>query len=149
MGLPVELLDENGKVLAQSKVYFISPQVDNNLQGILAKAPIPKSSIALRNGQIVNARVTWSTSQQPTVPILAVSRTGGQNFVYVAAPKGNSYSAHQVAVTLGEPVDNLYPVLNGLHPGDRVIVSGIQMLQEGVPVQPMQGPPPAAATADR
>jgi len=142
-GLAVDLLDESGTVLAKSKIDFVSPQVDNGLQGILAKASVPKSSERLRNGQIVNARVTWGTVQQPTVPILAVTRVGGQTFVYVAAPQGSGYMAHQVAVTLGEPVGNLYPVLAGLNSGDRVIVSGIQLLQEGAPVQPMSGPPPA------
>jgi len=144
MGLPVDLLDESGAVLAHSSIYFVSPEVDNGLQGILAKAPIPKSAERLRVGQIVNARVTWSTTQQPTVPVLAVTRIGGQTFVYVAAPRGTGYSAHQVSVTLGDPVGNVYPVLGGLNTGDRVILSGTQFLQEGMPVQPLPGPPPAA-----
>ena len=148
MGLPVDLVDESGAVLAHSNIYFVSPQVDNGLQGILAKAPIPKAAQRLRNGQIVNTRVTWGTSQTPTVPILAVTRVGGQSFVYVAAPQGPGYSAHQVSVTLGEPIGNIYPVLAGLHTGDRVILSGIQFLQEGVPVQPLgaSGPPPHAGS---
>ena len=146
-GLAVDLLDEGGKVLAQSKVYFVSPQVDNGLQGILAKAPIPKASERLRNGQIVNARVTWSTDRTPTVPVLAVTRIGGQTFVYVAAAKGGGFAAHQVSVTLGEPVGNLYPVLGGLKTGDKVILSGIQFLQEGVPVMPLSGAPAAPAPA--
>ena len=141
-GLPVELLDASGDVLAHSNIYFVSPQVDNGLQGILAKAPIPTSSQRLRNGQVVNARITWKTTQIPTVPVLAVTRIGGQTFVYVAEPKGNGFVAHQVAVTLGEPIGNMYPVIGGLKVGDRVVLSGIQMLQEGVPVMPMQGPPP-------
>jgi len=144
MGLPVDLLDETGAVLAHSTIDFVSQQVDNNLQGILAKAPIPKSSERLRNGQIVNARITWSTSPTPTVPVLAVTRIGGQTFVYVAAQQGSGYAAHQVAVTLGEPVGNLYPVQAGLRTGDRVILSGIQLLQEGVPVVPMEGKPPTS-----
>jgi RND family efflux transporter MFP subunit len=144
LGLPVDLLDESGTVLAHSNIYFVSPQVDNDLQGILAKAPIPKSSQLLRNGQILNARVTWNTTQTATVPVLAVTRIGGQSFVYVAAPRGSGFSAHQVLVTLGEPVGNVYPVLAGLRPGDRVILSGIQFLQEGEPVMPLT-PPPAKA----
>jgi RND family efflux transporter MFP subunit len=147
MGLPVDLVDSSGAVLAHSKVYFVSPQVDNNLQGILLKAPIPKSAVRLRNGQIVNARVTFSTSQQPTVPVLAVTRIGGQSFVFVAQPQGPAFSAHLTAVGLGEPVGNVYPVLSGLKTGDKVILSGTQMLQEGFPVQPIEasGPPPHAA----
>ena len=145
IGLPVDLLDESGTVLAHSDLYFVSPQVDNDLQGILAKAPIPKSSQRLRNGQIVNARVTWSTAQTATVPVLAVTRIGGQSFVYVATPHGSGYAAHQVLVTLGEPVGNVYPVVAGLHLGDKVILSGIQFLQEGAPVQPMEAPGPTTA----
>ena len=145
LGLPVDLLDESGKVLAHSNVYFVSPQVDNGLQGILAKAPIPKASQLLRNGQMVNARIVWGTDQTPTVPVLAVTRIGGQTFVYVAAAKGGGFTAHQVSVTLGEPVGNIYPVQAGLKTGDRVILSGIQFLQEGVPVQPMGGAAPPGA----
>lgn len=139
-GLAVDLLDANGTVLTHSNLYFISPQVDNGLQGILAKAPIPKSAGMLRNGQIVNARVTWSSAPALTVPVLSVTRIGGQSFVYVATARGNGYMAHQTSVSLGEPVANRYPVRDGLRQGDEVITSGIQMLQEGVPVVPMQGP---------
>lgn len=143
-GLAVDLLDESGTVLEHTSLDFVSPEVDNELQGILVKAAIPTPSERLRNGQIVNARLTWSTAKTATVPVLAVTRIGGQPFVYVAAAKGSGYSAHQVSVTLGEPVGNVYPVLAGLRPGDRVILSGIQFLQEGVPVQPMEAPPAGA-----
>ena len=143
-GLAVDLLDANGAVMAHTSLDFVSPEVDNNLQGILAKAPIPKSSQQLRNGQIVNARITWSAAQTPTVPVLAVSRIGGQSFLFVAAAQGPGFIAHQVSVKLGEPVGNLYPVLGGLNVGDRVILSGTQFLQEGMPVLPMQPPGPAA-----
>lgn len=142
-GLPVDLLDETSKTLAHTSLDFVSPQVDNSLQGILAKAPIPKSSQRLRNGQILNARITWSTAQAPTIPVLAVTRIGGQTFVYVAAQQGTKYAAHLVSVTLGEPIGNVYPVQAGLRAGDRVILSGLQFLQEGVPVQPMEGTAPA------
>jgi RND family efflux transporter MFP subunit len=145
IGLPVDLLDESGTVLAHSNLYFVSPEVDNDLQGILAKAPIPKASERLRNGQILNARITWNTVQTATVPVLAVTRIGGQSFVYVAAPRGNGYAAHQTLVNLGEPVGNIYPVLGGLHTGDKVILSGIQFLQEGAPVMPLMPPGPAKA----
>jgi len=138
-GLPVELMDASGTVLARSTISFLSPQVDNGLQSILAKAEIPRTAERLRNQQLVNAKVTWKTSPQPVVPVLAVVRVGGQPFVYVASPspQGNGYAAHQVAVTLGDTVGNSYPVLSGLKTGDKVILSGLQFLQEGPPVQPL------------
>ena len=136
-GLPVEILDGSGKILVKSKIGFLSPQVDNGLQSILAKAEIPRSAELLRNQQLVRARVTWSTAPAPVVPVLAVSLVGGQTFVYLASPKGDGYIAHQVPVTLGETVGNTYPVLGGLKPGDKVITSGLQFLQEGAPVKPL------------
>ena len=145
-GLPVEILDTAGKVLAKSTISFISPQVDNGIQGILAKADIPSDS-KLRNLQVVNARVIWSTSPKPTVPVLAVQRIGGESFVYLAQPAGQGFSAHLVPVQLGQPEGNVYPVLGGLESGQKVIVSGLQFLAEGAPVQPMAGGPPAAAKA--
>lgn len=140
--LPVELLDSAGHSLAKSTIYFVSPQVDNGTQSILAKAPVPASS-GVRNLQIVNARVTWDTKQSATVPVLAVTKIGGASFVYLAVPHGDGFVAHLTSVTLADPVGNNYPVLSGLKPGDRVILSGLQFLQEGSPVKPLsQGPPP-------
>jgi RND family efflux transporter MFP subunit len=136
-GLPVEILDTSGKSLVKSRISFLSPQVDNGLQSILAKAEIPRTADRLRNQQLVRARVTWSTAPAPVVPVLAVSLVGGQTFVYLAAPKGEGFIAHQVPVTLGETVGNTYPVLGGLKPGDKVITSGLQFLQEGAPVKPL------------
>jgi RND family efflux transporter MFP subunit len=136
-GLPVEILDGTGNVLVKSRIDFISPQVDNGLQSILAKADIPRTAQLLRNQQLIRARIIWSTSPAPVVPVLAVSLVGGQTFVYLATPKGDGYIAHQVAVNLGETVGNTYPVISGLKPGDKVIVSGLQFLQEGAPVKPL------------
>jgi RND family efflux transporter MFP subunit len=136
-GLPVEILDTAGKTLVKSKISFLSPQVDNGLQSILAKAEIPRSAQVLRNQQLVRARVIWSTAPAPVVPVLAVSLVGGQTFVYLAAPKGGGYIAHQVPVMLGDTVGNTYPVISGLKPGDKVITSGLQFLQEGAPVKPL------------
>ena len=137
LGLPVSILDTAGNVLTTTKIDFLSPQVDTSLQGILAKATVPRSSEVLRNAQLVKARVTWNTKPAPTVPVLAVTRIGGQPFVYIAQPKGDGFTAHQVAVTLGDTIGNAYPVVSGLSLGQKVITSGLQFLQEGAPVKPL------------
>ena len=143
-GLPVEILDNSGQPVERTSIDFVSPQVENTLQGILAKAPVRSST--LRNGQLVTAQVIWGTSPRPVVPVLAVSRLGGQAFVYVAQSAGNGkFIAHQQAVSLGQTLGNDYAVLSGLTNGDKVIVSGTQFLVDGMPVLPMPGAPPARA----
>jgi RND family efflux transporter MFP subunit len=136
-GLSVDIIDSDGNTVTKSVINFLSPQVDNGLQSILAKAPIPHGT-KLRTEQLVKARVVWNTNPAPVVPVLAVTRVGGQAFVFLAATqKDGKYAAHQVPVTLGETLGNTYPVIQGLSQGDKVILSGLQFLQEGVPVQPM------------
>lgn len=118
--------------------------MDDALQGILVKAPV--RSRALRTQQLVKAKVVWGVNPRPLVPVLAVTRLGGQAFVFVAQSAGNGkFVAHQQAISLGDTVGNNYAVLNGLTSGDKVIVSGTQMLMDQMPVIPMpSGPPPAA-----
>jgi RND family efflux transporter MFP subunit len=123
MGLPVEILDNDGAVLAKSTISFLSPQVDNGLQSILAKAEIPKSQQMLRNFATGECASYLEHSAEANSSGACGRRVGGQPFVFVAAAKGDGYTAHQVAVTLGETVGNTYPVLSGLKPGDKVILS--------------------------
>jgi len=138
-GLEVDLMDTNGNLLEKTKIDFISPQVDSSLQGILVKAPVHLAPEKLRNLQLVKARVVWSTSPTAVVPVLAVTRLGGQPFVFVAQQRGGQYFANQVAVTLGDTVGNSYAVTSGLSAGDRVITSSTQFLVNGMPVMPLGG----------
>jgi len=136
MGLPVQIVTSSGELIESSSIDFVSQQVDNAIQGVLAKAPIHASLDRFRNEQLVKARVIWSTSPAPTVPVLAVTRIGGQPFVYVATEVNGSTVARQRSVMLGDTVGNDYAVKDGLKQGEKVITSGIQFLIDGAPVQP-------------
>lgn len=137
MNLPVQVLDSNGKVLANTRISFISPQVDNTTQTVLLKARIANGNDALRQSQFIRARVVWGTHQNPEVPILAVSRLAGQYFAFVAEPQAKGgFVAKQRPLTIGETVGNDYEVQDGIKPGDKVIVSGTQFLMDGAPVIP-------------
>lgn len=139
MGLGVDISDNSGHVLEKTKIDFISPQVDNNLQAILVKAPVHATPEIVRNAQMVKARVIWSTKPMPVVPVLAVTRLGGQNFVFVAQQQSGHFFARQLPVTLGDTVGNAYSISSGLNAGDRVIVSGTQFLVNNMPVMPLGG----------
>lgn len=137
MGLEVDLLDTSDKLLEKSKIDFVSPQVDNTLQGILVKAPVHFGPEMLRNSQLVKAKVIWSTASMAVIPVLAVTRQGGQSFVFVAKQQNGMFVATQTPVTLGDTVGNSYSVTSGLNAGDRVIVSSTQFLVNNMPVQPL------------
>lgn len=136
MGLPVELLDTAGKKLADTAVTFISPRVDDQTQTVLAKAIVKGENPALRSLQQVRARVIFKTQQGLVVPVVSVIRINGKHFVYVAEEKDGKVTARQRPVDLGQIVKDDYTVLGGLKANERVVVSGVQKLGDGAPINP-------------
>jgi RND family efflux transporter MFP subunit len=136
-GLRVRLLGNDGSLVAESVVDFVSPQVDDRTQSILVKAPAPAGK-GLRNDQFVRAQVIWREEPGLTIPAVAVIRINGQYFAFVAEQGGKGFVAHQRSVKLGDLVGNNYVVVGGLKAGDRLIVSGVQKIGEGAPVQPQE-----------
>lgn len=165
-GLQVELSDQQGNNLAIGQISFISPQVDASAQSILAKASFNNAQNLLLNGQYVRARVVWQERPGILVPTAAISRIGGQAFVFVAKPPDATPSeptaeapteeqpappdaagqaaalvAEQRLVTLGDLQGSSYQVLEGLQAGEQIVVSGILNLSDGAPINPNAQPP--------
>jgi RND family efflux transporter MFP subunit len=139
VGLPLELLGEDGRVVVEAKADFISPRVDGTTQSVLVKATIRNPAGQLRSQQFVRTRVIWSSGEGITVPVLAVTRVSGQAFVFVAEQQDGREVARQRPVRLGAISGEVYAVLDGVKAGDRIVVSGVQKLADGVPISPTQG----------
>jgi len=133
LGLTVQLADDAGIKIADTRITFLSPQVDTETQTVLAKATV-ESPRGLRVAQQVRAQVVWSSHEGTVIPVLAVTRISGQFFAFLAVKEGNGTVARQRLLKLGDTLGNDYVVLEGLKPGDHIIVSGLQFLQDGMPV---------------
>ena len=134
LGMPVRLVSQEGRVLARTRIDFISPQVDDKTQGVLAKAQVP-SDQGFRTEQFARAQIVWSSEQGLTVPVVAVTRINGQYFAYVAEPgQKGGLVARQRLVRLRPLSGAEYLLEDGLKVGDRLIVSGIQKVTDGTPV---------------
>ena len=138
-GMSVEVLDAQGHSLGISRVFFIAPNVNNNNQSILIKALFDNSKGQLRADQFAQARVIWSQRVGVLIPTTAVAPVAGENFVYVThsekSPEGKSQVvARQKRVKLGNIRGNNYQVLEGLQPGEKIIVSGLLNLRDGAPI---------------
>jgi RND family efflux transporter MFP subunit len=146
-GLPVRLVDETGKAVSESHITFVSPQVDTDTQTVLAKATIENSQSKLRIAQQMRAQVTWGTHEGTVIPVLDVTRINGQFFAFLAVKEGNGTVARQKALKVGDAVGNDYAVLDGLKPGDHIITTGLQFLQDGAPVSEQIQNPAASGGA--
>ena len=136
LGLPVQILDANGQVVATNPITFVAPRVDDATQTVLAKALLRQVPPFTRVQQFVRTRVVWRNEPGLTIPVVSVLRIGGQYFCFVAEPSGQGLVARQRPVQLGEIAGNDYVVTGGLKPGDKIIVSGVQKIGDGMPVRP-------------
>ncbi len=134
LNLPVQITDAAGNVLAEGHLDFISPEVDNQTQSILVKSWIRNPQDRLRTSQFIRARIVWSSHPGVMIPVLAASQISGQFFAFVAEGEGKSLVARQRMLRLGPMIGNDYVVLDGIKPGDRIIVSGTQYLADGAPI---------------
>lgn len=134
LDLPVKLLDENGALRTETRITFVSPQVDPETQTVLAKAALGEGKAHFRIAQQVRTQIIWSTREGQVVPVLAVQRINGQFFAFVAVKEDKGIVARQRLLKLGDIVGNDYVVLEGINSGDHIIVSGLQFLQDGASV---------------
>ena len=137
IGLPIQVLDEQKKVIATAKINFIESNVNSDSQLVIAKAFLDNLDRKLLNRQFIQSRIIWNTTEGILVPTSAIFRIGGQAFVFIAKanPSGEGLVAQQKAITLGEIQGNQYQVLEGLVEGDKIITAGILQVRDGEPIQ--------------
>ncbi len=144
-GLPVQILDDQSQKIGEGSVFFISPTVNPQSQSVLVKAVFDNRDKKLRQNQVVRVRLVWDRRPGLKVPITAISRQAGRNFVYVLetiTTEGKTKTiAKQKPIELGKIVKNQQEVLSGLQPQEQVIVSGIQFLTDGAEVKVKQDKP--------
>jgi len=134
MGTKVDIVADDGKPPVATRITFVSPRVDPQSQLLLVKAAVPNSANRFKNEQEVHARIYFRQLEAPTIPVTSVTRLGSQAFAFVVQSQNGKDVARQVPIELGQVIGNEYVVLNGIKSGDRVVISGTQMLADGVPV---------------
>ena len=136
LGLPVRIVDDAGATIAEEKINFVAPSVDERTQTVLVKTPVSVPG-TLRTEQYVRSFIIWTTEPAIVVPVTAITRINGQWFAFVAeaGEGGKGLVARQRSVEVGPVVGNAYTVQQGLKAGDRLIAAGIQKIRDGAPVQ--------------
>ncbi len=134
--LPVTLVLANGTLHPDTgKFVFIDRAVDPKTGTLRVRAEFANATKVLRPGMFGRIRVDLGTRPDSIlIPERAVAELQGKNFVWVI---GADNKASQRSVKVGGPVGDSILIQEGLKPGDRVVVEGLQKVREGAPVQPM------------
>jgi membrane fusion protein, multidrug efflux system len=143
----VTLILENGSTFAPiGRLDFLDLSIDETTGTAALRAEFPNPGHQLLPGQFVRARI--EAGQRPdgiTVPQRAVRISPQGPSVMVIGAKSDAVAR---AVKLGDLQGGNWVITDGLKPGDRVIVDGLQKVMPGQPVRiAAPGKRPAAAPA--
>ncbi len=132
----LELILADGSVHPEKgAIVFVDRNVDPSTGAILIEAYFPNPKKLLRPGQYAKIRAEVDEVENGIlVPQRAVSEFQGIYQVYVV---NDSNIVQLREVKTGPTVKDKWLILEGLEPGERVVVEGIQMLKPGMTVTPI------------
>jgi membrane fusion protein (multidrug efflux system) len=147
-GVPVELILADGSRHPHTgRFAFADRQVDVQTGTVKVAALFPNPGNLLRPGQFARVRAQRSVKAGALlVPQRAVMELQGS---YQVAVVGADQKVEIRPVKVGQQVDGLWVIKEGLRPGDRVVVEGLQKVRPGMVVtaKPYAAPGPAGSPA--
>jgi membrane fusion protein (multidrug efflux system) len=144
--LEFDLILGNGNVYPQKgKFYALDRNLDPKTGSIRYEVTFPNPGNNLRPGQFGKVRFVADMKKGAmVVPQEAVNELQGS---FQVAVVGDDNKVSIRPVKMGERIGALWEVTDGLKPGDRVVVQGLQKAREGTTVSVKEWTPPANQVA--
>jgi len=146
--LEFNLILGNGNVYPQKgKFYALDRNLDPKTGAIRYEVTFPNPGNILRPGQFGKVRFVADMKKGAlVVPQEAVNELQG-NFQVAVVDQNNKVSIRPVK--MGERIGAMWEVTEGLKPGDKVVVQGLQKAREGSTVTAKDWTPPADALVSK
>jgi len=134
--IPLDLILVNGSIYPQKgTLAFADRQVNVRTGTITVVALFPNPGNILRPGQFARVRALTTVKKGALlVPQRAVTEIQGSYQVAVVGPDSKIDIR---PVKVGDRVDNLWVIDEGLKPGEHVVAEGIQKVKKGMIVNPI------------
>jgi multidrug efflux system membrane fusion protein len=132
--IPMRMVTSTSDDTFEGRLQLIDNQVDARSGTIRVRAVFDNKDGVLMPGQFARVRM----GQAKTEPALMVSERAigtDQNKRFVLVVSADNKAEYR-EVTLGALVDGLRVVTNGLTPGERIIVNGLQRIRPGALIAP-------------
>ena len=145
--IPLDLILVNGSIYPQKgTLAFADRQVNVRTGTITVVALFPNPGNILRPGQFARVRALTTVKKGALlVPQRAVIELQGS---YQAAVVGPDSKVDIRPVKVGDRIDNLWVIDEGLKPGERVVAEGLQKVKEGMIVNPIPYSMPSQAKTE-
>lgn len=127
------LLADNTVYGSKGKIDVISGQFDRNTGSVILRANFPNPQGLLRSGNTGKVRLSLAHKNALSIPQSATVEV--QDKVYVFAVLDSNKVAREPVTIVGKNGTN-YIISDGIKPGDRIVLSGLDRLQEGMVIHP-------------
>jgi membrane fusion protein, heavy metal efflux system len=114
----------------RGRISYVDPKVDPATRTAQVRIELANPGQMFKIGMYVSVAFGALGAAEKTTPVVpknAVQTIGNQQIVFVASEKPNEFALR--AVRLGPESNGLYPVLEGLTVGERVVTEGSFMLR--------------------
>jgi membrane fusion protein (multidrug efflux system) len=139
-------LDDGSVYPLDGKLEFTDITVDQTTGSVKLRAIFPNPDQILLPGMFVRAHLREGIDDHAIlVPQVAVARDAKGNPTVMIVGADNKVEMR--AITVSRTHGSNWVVDSGLNPGDRVIVAGLQKVQPGAVVKPVEQSPTPADTA--
>ena len=129
----------------EGHVSAIAPAADLQSRVFDVEVTIPNPNGRLRPGMIgtvalrpASAEIVDASRSLPTVPLTAIVRSASgeeQYGAFTVERQGEGYVARMRPVRLGEVMGNGVAVKSGVASGDRIVITGANLLVDGDPIR--------------
>ena len=120
------------------RVVSLAPAADTRVRSFQIEVSIPNPQLKLRSGMIASVQVEeTSDKHQVQIPVDALVHDpiGNRYLVYGTEQKAGITCAREIPVQPGPLSGSHVLILEGLNPGQRIIVSGANLLRSGDPIR--------------
>lgn len=144
---PVALvLADQSTYPTRGKVDMVDGQFDKTTGAVTLRATFPNANGLLRSGNTGTIRLALAHPDVLLVPTAATVELQDRVFVYAV---GDSNRVSRQAITIQGKSGANYLVTEGVKDGDRIVLQGLDHLQEGQIIQPTQAPKASAAATGK
>jgi multidrug efflux system membrane fusion protein len=139
----VGLADEDG-FPHEGKLEFVDNQLDTRTGSVRLRAVFANEDRSMAPGLFARVQIGGGDERKALlISDRAVGTDQSHKFVFVVDAQGK---AERREVALGPVVDGLRVVRDGLKPGERIVVNGLQRVKPGAPIKAQTVPMMASVT---
>ena len=126
-------LELDPSIQTTGRISEIAPTADSLSRTVRVRVTLDKAPKAFRLGATIIVNFVSNDPSAMMLPKTAILYEGNQTFTWAINDQTNSVS--KLWVTIGEVRGNLVEIVDGLKTGTRVVIAGVNSLEDGQPIR--------------